>query len=351
MLSSILVDGGLKVGGYSVSDVAEPREAITLNMLPISHSDFASAVSTVKSAYNDDSQLGEPTYEEALTLAAIKCFDTAGVDVAIFEQALQKNGPASATETPAVTLISSIIDPTPSELVFLDTFDKESKETVSATQSKSVYALISERCVETGSRLTLPLYSELEIKKINLFKTSFSYRGEEYSIRAFSPCQTINAIAVIETAKALSRVGFTLTDENIKRGLERATLPSKCEAVSLEPAIIVANVEDPVKFDAFVASIGQIKDEISGRVLVVKSPYCRIDEEKLQRSLYSLFSERFSVVDMPSGLTPARSKKHIASLISPLLTENGRNDALIFIGDKNYTSGVYENVNKALVKI
>ena len=351
MLSSILIKNGMSVGGYSPSHASEPREAITLNGTPLPYDTYADTVRRLTLAYTERAELGSPSYDELLCLASIVYFSESKCDVCIFEKGIGKNDAVNVTETPAVSVVASMIDLSDSEHSFVDSFRKGTRETVSATQSKAIYSLISERCVEIGSRLTVPIYSELEIKKINLFKTVFTYRGNGYTIRSFSPCQTINAITVIEAAEALSRVGLTVTQESVRQGLECTTLPSKCEAISLEPAIIVGDVSDNVRFDTMIASIAQIKDQFKGKIRIALDPKSITDTEKVRHSLASANIISVEFIEIPRDLTPARYAKHIGTLVDPLLTEDGKLDALIFMGGQKFIMNISEIVKKHLGKI
>lgn len=339
MLSSILREAGVVVGGYSPSHAAEPREAITIDGKPVSHEDFALIISEIKSTYSDLDDQGLPSAEEVLCLAAVIHFSRSGCDVSILEKGLSKTDAVNLTRSPAVTLISAIIDPAPEELAFTESFRRECTETVTATQSKAIYSLISERCVEIGSRLTLPLYGELEINNINPFKTSFSYRAKEYSIRSFSPCQTINAIAIIEAASALTRSGINITEENIRLGLERAVLPLKCEAISLDPVIIVCDVSDDVMLDTTVAALAQLNDTLNEKITLAVDPECKAYTDRVLRAFNS---QDICVCGIDTSLTTAKYRKHVASLIAPLLEKKGRHDALIFLGCTDFIRTVSE---------
>lgn len=350
MLFSILIKNGMSVGGYSPSHALEPRDAVTLNGKPIPYDTFADIVTRISLLYDELSELGTPSYEEMLCLVAIVYFSESKCDACIFEKSISKNDAVGITETPVVSIVTSIIGIAEAEHTFVDAFRKGTRETVSATQSKAIFSLISDRCVEIGSRLTVPIYSELEIEKINLFKTFFTYRGNGYAIRSFSPCQTINAITVIEAAEALSRAGLSVTQESIRQGLESTTFPCKCEAISLEPAIIVGDISDNVRFDTAIASIAQIKELIPGKTYIALEQGV-IDAKKVCHALSTANIRSVEFIEVSKDLTPARYAKYIGSLVAPLLTEDGKNDALIFMGNQNFITDVSEIVKKRLGRI
>ena len=350
MISSILSKCSLTVGEYSPYRKNELRETISINGKLISHDCFAELVQKVSGAYVSISE-DTPTFEEALVLCAILYFENMGCDLAIFEKGLRKNDAANVTDAPMVSVVASMAEASDEELSFHDIFRKGTRETVTCPQSKVIFNQIYESCVNIGSRLTVPIYGDLEIHRINLFKTFFSYRGGSYSIRSFSPCQTVNAITAIEAANALSRVGLQISDEQIALGLEAALLPHKCEAISVEPAIIVSDATDGVRLSTLWASVAQIKELICGKVCVAVDSTLEIPQEKVKNALASCNIELESFCNVSDDMTPARFSKTIRSLISPLLTEDGKNDALIIIGKTDFIINISTVIRKELGKI
>ena len=285
MTESILKQASLKVGRSSIPQGDEPREWISVNQKSISHAELAEAVKQVSKLYRSLFKDINPSKREVATIVAILHFASCGCDVVLLEKSTDKNATAAITEPPLVSLLTPFLEREIISGRFEHLISKGTAECVSCPQHKDTFNAISGACVLSGSRLTLPVYSELEIKSITLFKTEFSYRGESYSLRSFSPCQTMNAITAIEVINAFNRCGFSIEGESVKRGLFLTNLDGKCETVSIDPTVIVSTSFEKDRIDTLVASLAQVKEQFSGKLLVIADNECNVDLTSLSYSL------------------------------------------------------------------
>ena len=351
MLSSILENGGLTVGAFAIPQSDDMRSSISINGKPLAYERFSSLIKRVSENFTPTDDGALPSFEEVLCVAAMLCFEEERCDIAIFEKSFRKNDAANITEPPIVSIICSMGDTSRSSIEFSDILRRGTRETVTSPQHKDIYNAISESCADIGSRLTLPIYSDLEITKINLFKTCFSYGGTDYSIRAFSPCQTVNAITVIEAANALIRLGVNIAETNIVNGIAAATFPYKCEAISLEPTIIVCNASTEERFQSLIASVAQVKELIKGNVFISIDENCSIDTERLLSSLVSCGVEPKAVSKISRSLTSSKMSKEMRAIISPLLTDENMSSALILIAEKDFAPHISDVVRKVLGRV
>ena len=348
MLTSILAESGLKVGGYSPSHAIEPREAITVNGRLVAYDIFADTINKLKNIYSENPLLGVPSRDELLCLAAMLIFKKENCDVAIFEKGLKKTDAVNMTDAPILSVISSMGDLSPDEFDLSDSLRRGTTETVTSPQHKNTYNAISEACARIGSRLTLAIYSELEITRINLFKTVFAYEGAEYSIRSFSPYQTVNAITVIEASNALVRLGIPIKSVDIVNGIGKATFPYKCEALTLEPTIIVSSADNEERIGALAASIAQVSELITGNIFVAIDNGLSVNEERI-RSIFSTYGvEADQIVTISSELTPAKLKKRLTELASPIVSDESMSSALILIARKELIVKISEAIRQIL---
>ena len=285
MLESVLRQTPLKVGRCFLPKGNEPREWISINQKIISHAEFSDAVKTVSKLYKARFKDAIPTRREVMILAAMLHFAGNGCDLVLLEKSYDKSHAAAVTEPPLVSLLTPFLGREMPIALFEHLIPKGTAECVSSPQHKDIFNGISSACVTAGSRLTLPIYSEMEIKSITLFKTEFSYRGESYSLRSFSPCQTINAITAIEVVNALNRCGFSIEGEAVRRGLFLTNLDGKCETVSIDPTVIVSTSYKKDRIDTLVASLAQVKEQFSGELQVIADNECSIDLSALSYSL------------------------------------------------------------------
>lgn len=350
MLSSILTESGLTVGGFSPSHAIEPRDAITVNGRPVSYETFSETIEEIKLAY-PNAALGSPSTDEVLCLAATVIFDRMSCDLAIFEKDVLKADAVNMTATPILAIASSMGELDADELDLTETLRRGTGETVTSPQHKAIYNALSQGCARIGSRLTLAIYSELEITKINLFKTSFSYLGNEYSIRSFSPYQTVNAITVIEAANALIRLGLPIAQEHISSGIAKATFPYKCEAVSLEPTIIINSSSEIGAVSSLAASIAQVSEHIEGKIFVAMDGSYSEGKEKLSEILSAYGILPTEIVTVSPELTSAKLKRTLAELIAPLTSDESMSSALILIAKKELAARLSEAARQILGRI
>jgi dihydrofolate synthase/folylpolyglutamate synthase len=351
MLSSILTRAKLSVGEFSPFKLLDMREAILVDGKPISHDRFADLIKSVSDEYASLHQDEQPTFEEILCAVAIHHFCEVGCDIAIFEKGPSKNDAANMTESPLVSVIAYMGSESDEGIIFSDLLRRGTQEAVTCPQHKSVYSRIYESCVEITTRLTLPIYSELEINKINLYKTEFSYRGCDYSVRSFSPWQVVNAITAIEAASALNRVGLHIEDSQIKDGLERTVLPYKCEPISFEPTVIVCSIENDESFDSFVASVAQIKEFILGETTLVIDKNSGVSEEKLGNSLCSIGLSPISTCLFDDMVTPAALSKQVSGFIKPILSDESSTASVLIVGRESFIRAVSLEIKKRISQI
>lgn len=344
MLSSILRIASYREGVYSVPHSDDFRSCLSVSGKPISYDEFADIIKSISKAYKTLFKEIIPHRNEVLTLAAILFFYKSGCDTAIFEKSYSKNDPVNITDTPMVSVITPFIERTVKDGQFDSIVQKGTTEIVSSPQHKDVYNAISNACSLSGSRLTVPVYSEMEIEKITLFKTFFKYRGYDYSVRSFSPCQTVNAITAIEVARALNRIGAQISDEIIAKGLSCATLDGKCEAVSIEPTIILSSTCEKERLDTLFASLSQIKEQLPRQMSVY------IDNET--DISISDFSSSLSVYGIPFLDIRAISDDDIGGLakrvVSSLNIDENSSSAAIFIGTRDFISKSKDIISECL---
>ena len=177
MLSSILNNAHYKSGRFSAFDSDDFKSSISVSGKQISHSEFADIITDIYRFYRSNFKETVPHLKEILTLAAIHYFQKEKCDVAIFEKSHLRYDPVNITGSPVVSVITPFAERETDNSVFEAIIHKGTTETVSSPQHKEIYNAISDACSIAGSRLTIPIYSEMEIEKITLFKTFFKYRN------------------------------------------------------------------------------------------------------------------------------------------------------------------------------
>lgn len=342
MLSSILQNAPYKVGRYSLSASDDFQNCISSNGKKITYSDFTDIITALYRFYKTNFKEQTPHRNEILTLAAIHYFQKEKCDVAIFEKSHSKYDPVNITGAPVVSLITPFMERQIKENFFENIIHKGTTETVSSPQHKEIYNAISVACSLAGSRLTIPIYSETEIEKITLFKTFFKYRNNNYSVKSFSPCQTINAITAIEAANSLNRAGANISDEAIAKGIATAYLDGKCETISLNPTIILSSSWEKERLDTLLASLAQINEYLPHKISFYIGTESNISIPEFSALLSARnishvdISETSQADDIIKDLIPAQDS----------LTPQDR--AAVFIGNRDFISKTKSTILKLL---
>ena len=347
MLTSILSGSGYKVGYYSTAQLGDLRESIKIEKKEIPHAEFADISKKIFDAAEAIGCIGNISQSDVLLIIALAYFSSQECDAVIFEH--RWGDTSHFAEAPILSVITSIFDGS-SLSSFDELVPRGTKETVSCIQHKEIYGDISKTCADAGCRLSLPLYAELEIKKITLFNTRFVYRGNEYSLGAFSPCQLLNAITVIEAAHALSRLGLDISENDISNGISGAHLPLMCQVLAIEPTIIVATVATERHLETLLASLAQVGELLHGKLEIFVSPDAALLSEELPSRLKSCSIE----CDTPKILEPHSSsgfKAQITDIISPIIKGDDTSYAALFIGDGKYIPELALQIKKNLGNI
>ena len=345
MLISIFSESSCKVGYYCPHGMGDPRESIRIGEKSIPHAEFADVAKRVFDllpSLDADKNLSQSDLTFIISLvyfASVEC------DAVIIERRLRGNT-TPFVESPMLSIITSIFDVI-SPASFEELIPRGITETITCIQHKQVYSDISNVCADVGCRLSLPLYADLEINKISLFNTRFLYRGEEYSIGAFSPCQLLNAITVIEAAHALARLGLTVSDNSVKRGLSNAHLPLMCQVLAIDPTIIVAGVESEGQLETLIASLAQVSELVHNKLNVFVS----LENKALTEDLPTRLSNCSIECNEPQVLDSSDVHSFNAELkdiVSPIIQSDSTHHALLFIGSREYISGLASQVRKIL---
>ena len=337
MLSSILNNASYKAGRFSAFDPDDFKSSISVAGKQISHSDFADIITDIYRFYRSNFKETVPHLKEILTLAAIHYFQKEKCDVAIFEKSHSRYDPVNITGAPVISVITPFTERETDSGVFEAIIHKGTVETVSSPQHKEIYNAISDACSVAGSRLTIPIYSEMEIEKITLFKTFFKYRNTDYSVRSFSPCQTVNAITAIEIANSLNRIGATISDEAISKGIAMTNLDGKCETISLNPTVILSSSCEKDQLDTLFASLAQVKEHLPPKITFNIDPEADINIDEFSESLDTRNIPHYEIIEtVPSAADIKAIKKMISEQESDKPLEHGA----VFIGKREFISVV-----------
>lgn len=215
------------------------------------------------------------------------------------------------------------------------------QEVVSAPQDQIAYRVISETCAAINCRLTIPTKSELNVSRVSLGGSEFSYQNKPYKLGLCGKFEITNATIVLEIIHMLSRRGYTLSQDQICDGLQETKIPAKFEVISVSPTIIV---DSTYKGSAIAAICDSLSDfqTLLGKNLRLCLPSGNLTEEYLTAlspydySIQSVFT--YNETDLP---------KEIARTATDSLQ---RNDVLLVSGPFSKTIQIRAELLKLLHK-
>ena len=253
MLAAILRSAGLTTGLYTSPFISDFNERMRVNGVSITNNELAS-ITKLYAPYAlemDD----RPTEFELVTAIAMEFFARKKCDIVVLETGM--GGRLDSTniiEAPLCSVITNIgIDHT-RELG--DTVEKIAAEkagiikrncpTVIYDLPANVSKVISERCHEMNSFLTIADFSSIFVSSNNRFGQVFSYKEfSNLELRLLGAHQTMNAAVALEVIKVLRSQGLTISDEAVKNGLSETEWPARFEIVSEKPFFVVDGGHNP----------------------------------------------------------------------------------------------------------
>ena len=266
MVASVLARAGLKTGLYTSPHLWRFHERFQVNGQPIPDQDLGRIGERVIKAGREMEDTA--TEFDLMTALGMLYFQEAGCDLVVLEVGL--GGRLDATNvipSPEVAVITNIGLEHTQELGNTRALIAAEKSGIikpgcSAVlyhQSREVEEVVERACREAGVTLTVTAPDTLEILSSGREGQVFRYRGEgPFCIGLLGDYQAFNATVAIDIVKALRARGWTIPDEALKRGLDRAVWPARMELVRRDPDVILDGGHNPQCMEALSQSLRQL---------------------------------------------------------------------------------------------
>ncbi len=301
MLNSVLIEAGYKVGLYTSPYVLKFNERMRINGENISDATLSKLTEKVKAIA--DKMEDNPTEFELITAVAFEYFKEEKCDVVILEVGM--GGRLDATniiDNPPLSIITGIaLDHT----AFLgDTLEKIAEEKSGIIKPDSMVlfggaddiseAVIAENARKKQSVLYKTDYSELKITSFDLNGTTFDYKKrKEIKISLLGSYQPKNAAIVIDAIDLISNSGISVSEEQLRAGLIKATWHARFEIIGRDPLIIFDGAHNP---QGISAAVDSIKSYFGDKKVVVVSGVLRDkDYVAIAESLSQVSSNAFTI--------------------------------------------------------
>ena len=325
MMSRVLAEAGMKVGSLIMPSTKEPRENVRICGEPISIEDTVLYVETIVRAVNTaklmvkekDTTLPEeliservsvdPTKNEIILLMALLAFRDKGCELSLIECEQKSADPTKfLAPSPYTVICGTIPDDDTSELRKIKSYIKPGiTEIVSAPQDPRAFNSISSACAEIGCRFSMPVRASLEVTKLTLKYSEFTYRDKGYKLSLCGRFQIQNAMTVIESAAMLERAGYVIGYDALCRAFSKITLRTKFEALSLMPTIIADSTHKTEAVGTMSRTLTDFKEQTGSDIVLCISHDLPLIEEYLKNFSEHGYKVKEIIIPLPDKNTVA----------------------------------------------
>ena len=250
-ISTILKEAGYRVGRYISPTIFDYRERIQVNEEYISREGVARLAGRIQEACCRMTEEGfsHPTTFEVETAMAFLWFREMHCDVVVLECGM--GGLTDATNVVRTTLVSVFSEIGLDHMGFLGNTIEEIAQVkagiikpgaaaVSAVQRPEARKVLENVCREKGAEFRELRKEELQDIKYGFENQSFTYKGiKNLKPGLLGSWQIDNAALAVEAVTALGSCGFTVTEEQIRKGLAETVWPGRFTVVDRHPLFIV----------------------------------------------------------------------------------------------------------------
>ena len=246
-LSTILTGAGYRTGRYISPTLFSYRERIQVDQVYIEKESLARHVTAIAAAAEDMQKAGlpSPTVFEVETALAFLYFKEKHCDIVTLEVGC--GGLLDATNVITTTLLEVIASISMDHMDVLgDTLAKIAEQkagiikpntlVVSAHQEPEAAQVIEETCQRQHSGLQV----------VDADMQTFSYKNwEDMTIALAGSYQIKNAALALEGVEALRKLGFQITDHQVRDGLLRTAWRGRFTTLRHDPVVIIDGAHNP----------------------------------------------------------------------------------------------------------
>lgn len=304
-VSTVMQTAGYRVGRYLSPAVREYREHFQVDGRVITQSALCRYLEPVKEAAEAMAAEGiaRPTLFEVETAVAFLWFQDKACDLVVLETGL--GGALDATNVVNHTLAAvfssismdhmEILGRTPEEIASAKAgIIKNKCYVISVKQSPEVMKVLRQAALQKKAKFLTADSARAKQIRYGVTKQSFSYeRYKNLEITMAGQFQIENAVLAVETVMALSRCGFTVSEEKLRQGLLAAKWPGRFDVIAKRPLVIADGAHNE---DAAIKLAQSVRFYFTNRKIIYIIGMLRDKEyEKVIRETYSLASHIITV--------------------------------------------------------
>jgi len=296
MCSSILMEAGYKTGMYTSPHLQTFRERIQVNGKMISQQETVEIFEEVKSAAEElEKKRMHATYFEFTTAMAFLYFRKKDCDFAVVEVGMGGRLDATNVVKPMAAVITNI------ELEHVkylgDTREKIAMEKAGIIKKNST-VIVGEKDEKIKQRLQRICNN----KNSEFVAVEDGYEGK---IPLLGEHQKRNAAAAVAAIKSLGKFGINISEDVIRRGIEKTRWHGRLEVVQENPKVILDAAHNPsgaavtadylkslkknivlvlgISSDKDIKKITEILAEVADKIIVTKAKHRGTDCEILRK--------------------------------------------------------------------
>lgn len=256
-LSTILSGGGYRTGRYISPTLFSYRERIQVDEQKIEKESLAHHVTAIAKAIEEmkAENAGNPTAFEVETALAFLYFKEKDCDIVVLETGL--GGALDATNIIKTTVMEVIAPISMDHMEFLgDTLEKIAMQkagiikphtaVVSASQEPDAKKVLDHVCKENQCSMYMVDPAQITDVLYDVEEQQFSYKNwKNVKITLAGNYQILNAALALEGVEELRRLGYHLSEEQVRQGLYRAVWRGRFTLLSKNPAVIIDGAHNP----------------------------------------------------------------------------------------------------------
>ena len=378
-LSTVLWQGGYRVGRYSSPAVFSYYERIWVNGRPIPKRALCDCMTRVKEACDAITAEGfpHPTVYEAETAAAFLYFQDRKCDIVVLETGM--GGREDATNLIQNTVAAVFTPIGMDHMQFLgDTPEKIAGQkagiikngcyVISAHQEDAVLSVLQEEAEEKGCSFIVA--GEVQKPRYGLEEQSFSYtdgsgkKWDKIRISLAGVQQPENAALALEVLSCLSKGGYPVSETKLREGFLKTCWPGRFQILSKKPLFIMDGAHNEQAAKKLAQSVrfyftnkriiyimGILRDKEYEKIVEETYRYAEhiitITPPKTKRALEALTLAQ-TVREYHPAVTVADSLEEAVEMAYLLA---GKEDVILCFGSLSYLGRAAELVDKELSRM
>lgn len=256
-MSTILSGAGFRTGRYISPTLYAYRERIQVDGVMIDRESLAALVTVVKEAVDamEAVNKGNPTVFEVETALSFLYFKEQKCDIVVLETGL--GGTLDATNVVKTTVMEMISSIGMDHMEFLGGTLQEIAENkagiikphtwvVSAEQDPQAAEVIKRVCREKDCKLSVVDPDAFQDVHYGYEKQTFTYKNwKDVEITLAGTYQVTNAALALEAVEALRKLGYSLTEEQVRKGMKAAFWRGRFSVIHKNPVVVIDGAHNP----------------------------------------------------------------------------------------------------------